>query len=83
MCHQQPETTEHIMAGCIAIAADMYLNRHNKVAAELHLDICKHYGIDTQAKHWYKHKPDRVVENDDVTVLWDSQIQTSHAISQT
>lgn len=80
MCHQQPETTEHIMAGCTAIAADMYLDRHNKVAAELHLDICKHYGIDTQAKHWYQHKPDRVMENDEVTILWDSQIQTDRHI---
>ena len=50
------------------------------MAAELHLDICKHYGIDTQAKHWYEHKPDRVVENDDVTILWDSQIQTDRHI---
>lgn len=80
MCHQQPETVDHIMAGCTKIAADMYLERHNKVAAELHLDVCKHYGIQTQAKNWYEHKPERVAENDDVTVLWDSQIHTDRHI---
>ena len=80
MCHQLPETVEHIMAGCQALAADKYLDRHNKVAAELHLDICKHYGIEVQAQHWYEHKPDRVMENDQVTVLWDSQVHTDRHI---
>ena len=80
MCHQQPETVEHIMAGCTKLAADQYLERHNKVAAELHLGICKHYGIDVEAKYWYQHKPERVVENDMVTILWDSPVQTDRHI---
>ena len=33
MCHQMPETAEHIMAGCHKLAATQYLDRHNKVAA--------------------------------------------------
>ena len=79
MCHQQPKTVEHIMTGCTAMAADQYLQRH-KVAAELHLGICKHYGIDMQGKHWYQHKPDRVIDNEAVTILWDSPIQTDRHI---
>ena len=43
MCHTQVETVEHIISGCQTLAADKYLNRHNQVAAQLHLDICKHY----------------------------------------
>ena len=43
MCHTQPETVEHIISGCQMLATDQYLNRHNQVAAQLHLDICKHY----------------------------------------
>ena len=26
------------------------------------------------AKSWYEHKPNRVTENEQVTILWDSQI---------
>ena len=58
MCHTQPETVEHIISGCQTLAADQYLNRHNQVAAQLHLDICMHYGIKVEAECWYQHKPE-------------------------
>ena len=45
MCHQMPDTAKHIMAGCQKLAATQYLDRHNKVATVLHMDICKYYGI--------------------------------------
>ena len=55
MCHTQVETVEHIISGCQTLAADKYLNRHNQVVAQLHLDICKHYAIKVDAQHWYQH----------------------------
>ena len=58
MCHTQPETVEHIISGCQTLAADQYLNRHNQVAAQLHLDICRHYGIKVEKECWYQHKPE-------------------------
>ena len=58
MCHTQAETVEHIISGCHTLAADKYLNRHNQVAAQLHLDICKHYTIKMDAQHWYQHNPE-------------------------
>ena len=61
ICQSQPETVEHIISGYQALAADQYLNRHNQVAAQLHLDICKHYNIKVEAQHWYQHKPEWVV----------------------
>jgi len=80
MCHNQPETVEHIISGCQTLAAEQYLNRHNQVAAQLHLDICKKYGIKVDAKSWYEHKPERVMENDKATILLDSQIITDRHI---
>ena len=38
--------------------ADQYLNRNNQVAAQLHLDICRHSGIKVEAECWYQHKPE-------------------------
>ena len=58
MCHTQPETVQHIISGCQTLAADQYLNRHNQVAAQSHLDICRHYGIKAEAECWYQHKPE-------------------------
>ena len=50
MYHTQPETVEHIISGCQTLAVDQYLNRHNQVAAQLHLDICSYYGIKVEAE---------------------------------
>ena len=58
MYHTQAESVEHIISGCQTLAAGKYLNRHNQVAAQLHLDICKHYAIKVDAQHWYKHNPE-------------------------
>ena len=76
MCHSEPETVEHITPQCQVLAAEEYLNRHNHVAAQLHLDICRHYGIKMDAKTWNEHEPNHIMENDQATVLWDSQIIT-------
>ena len=48
MCHTQAETVENIISGY----------RYNQVAAQLHLDICKHYVIKVDAQHWYQHNPE-------------------------
>ena len=42
------------MHGCQTLEADKYLNRHSQVAAQLHLDICKHYAIKADVQHWYQ-----------------------------
>ena len=52
MCHSQPETIKHIVSGCQTLAANQYLNRHNQIATQTHLDICKHYGIKVETKCW-------------------------------
>ena len=57
MCHTQPETV-HTISGCKSLAVDQYLNRHNQVAAQLHLNICMHYGIKVEAECWYQYKPE-------------------------
>ena len=81
MCHSQPEIVEHIIYGCQILATDKYLNRHHQVASHLHLDICKHYNIKVDAQHWYEHNPERVMENDKVTIPWYSQITIDRNVS--
>ena len=80
MYHTQVETVEHIISGCQTLAADKYLNRHSQVAAQLHLDMCKHYAIKMDAQHWYQHNPECVMENKKSTILWDHQFKTDRHI---
>ena len=80
MCHTQPETVEHIISGCQMLAADQYLNRHNQVAAQLHLGICRHYGVKVEADCWYQHTPEQMMENVKATILWDSPVITDRQV---
>ena len=65
---------------CQILAADKYLNRHNQVAAQLYLDICKLNAIKVDAQRWYQHNPERVMENEKTTILWDHQVKTDRHI---
>ena len=58
----QQGTVAHIVSMCTALAADQYPNRHIKVAAQLHVDTCEHYGIKAEAEHWYQHEADQVLD---------------------
>ena len=53
--------------------------RHDKVCSHLHWCLSRKYGLDVDRK-WYHHKPDKVVENDVINILWDYNIQTDRII---
>ena len=79
MCGDKEETISHIVSECKQLAQkECKLSRHDKVAAILHLDICKKNGFECGDKS-YEHVVDsekKVLENEDVNVLWDFPIQT-------
>ena len=54
--------------------------RHDHVGQYLHWKICQAYNFDTP-ENWYEHKPDPVVECDNVTILWDFPVNTDRNIS--
>ena len=43
------------------------------------MEVCRKIGLDLNEK-WYKHEPEKVVENDSWKILWDFTIQTDHVI---
>ena len=54
-------------------------NRHNQVASIIHWDVCRHFGVPVESR-WYRHHPDRLVETDDITMMWDTTIPTARKI---
>ena len=52
--------------------------RHDKIAAAINRDLCKKYGFEYAEKSYNHHidKESRVLENDEVKILWDFTIQT-------
>ncbi len=52
------------------MAQTEYKGRHDKLAKVIHWDLRKKNGVQVTAK-WYGHVPDKVVETDQVKILWD------------
>ena len=70
------ETVDHILAGCSALTPTDYTDRHNQVASIIHWHVCCHFGVPLESR-WYRHHPDRLVETDDITMMWDTTISTA------
>ena len=80
MCNRCEETVDHIISGIPELVKPDDLERHNKAAAYIHWKICQHYSIEVPER-WYKHKPETVTENKEVTILWNVQIHMDGELS--
>ena len=76
------ETIDHIISACPILAKEQYIKRHDRVCAQLHLNICMETGVQLDKKHWCEHVPKSVETSQEgkVTILWNQQIQTDKTI---
>ena len=56
-----------------------YLQRHERLRQYIHWKICQDYNAQ-YAKNWYEHKPQKIVETEIATILWDFSIHTDRTI---
>ena len=63
LCDKVDETVRHIVCECPMLAQREYKRRHDWVGRKLHWELCKKIASDVNEK-WYKHEPEKVVEND-------------------
>lgn len=73
MCKTKDETVTHIISECSKLAQTDYKARHDKVAGAVHWSIMKAHGL-PHTKSWYEHRAEKVVENEEVKVLWDFNV---------
>jgi hypothetical protein len=78
LCQQFDETIDPITSACPILAKEQYVERHDKVSAQIHFNICKEIGVQLDKNHWYEHVSKWVVTNQGgkVTILWNQQVQT-------
>ena len=79
VCGEKDETIDHILNGCSKLAQNQYKKRHDQVASALHWSMCKNHNISCSEK-WYNHHAEKVIETDEVKILWDFNIHTGHVI---
>ena len=75
LCKEKDETIDHLISSCSKIAHTDYKERHNKVASMLHWNLCKKYHL-TASEKWWEHNVEKVLQNEEVKILWDFKIQT-------
>jgi hypothetical protein len=82
LCLQFDETIGHIISACPILAKEQYINRHDRVCAQLHFNIHKETGIQVDKKHLYDRVPKSVEtsQGGKVTILWNQQVQTARTI---
>jgi len=66
----------------IIIIKEQYINRHDRVCAQLHFNKCKEKLVQLDKKQCYEHVPESVETSPGgkVTILWNQQIQTDRTI---
>ena len=79
MCHNSNETIDHILSSCGKLAQNEYKKRHDKVAAIIHWSMCRNHNFEATDK-WYEHRAEKVVESDEIKILWDFHIQTDKPV---
>jgi hypothetical protein len=70
------------MSACPVLAKEQYIERHDRVCAQLHFNICKEIGIKLDSELWYEHVPKSVETGQvgKVTILLNQQVQTDRTI---
>jgi len=82
LCQQFDETVDHIISACPILAKEQYIKRHDKVCAQLRLNVCKETGIQLDKKLLYEHVPKSVetLQRSKVAILWNQQVQSDRTI---
>ena len=79
LCKEKGESVYHIVSECKVLAQREYKRRHDKIAQFIHWELCGKYKLE-RSRNWYEHKPEGVVESDDVKILWDFMIQCDRMV---
>ena len=70
---------DQMISGCPTNVDTKYLQRHNRVERFIQWTLCKHYGTRHTEKQ-YEHTPEPVVEEKNVTLIWDFTVQTDRKV---
>ena len=80
VCGMVPEYVDHLLSGCTPLAANLYKQRHDRLANIVQWSVLKRFNQPVLHNFW-DHAPSAVVESPKVKVLWDFNIYTDHVLA--
>ena len=69
------ERVRHIVSGCSKLAQREYSKHQDKLALQVHWELCRKYGLERTDKK-YDHHPLPFAENGELRITWDMTIPT-------
>ena len=66
VCDKHTETIDRLVSDCPMLAPTEYLNWHDRLGQYIYW--CKNFGHQNES-NWWEHKPPKVIENKNVTIL--------------
>ena len=79
ICGEEGESVNHVTNECSKLAQREHKRHHDNVAPYVHWQLCRKTELKRTDK-WYKHTPERVVENEGFKVLWDFNVQCDRMV---
>jgi hypothetical protein len=75
LCQKFDKATD-IISACPIMVKEQYIKRHDRVCAQLQLNICNEIGVKLDKEHWYEHvlKLVETSQGSKVTILWNEQL---------
>ena len=70
---ERGETVQHIICERKNLVQRECKRRPDTIAKLVHWKLCEKHNLEGKEK-WYEHCPDRVVEDDDIELIWDIHI---------
>ena len=80
-----PERIIFVSRSIAVRAKEEYIERHDRVCAQLHFNIYKEIRVKLKHKHWYEHAPLSVETSHDVevTTLWNQKCKRVRTVTNT
>jgi len=76
-CRNAKETIEHVISSCSMWLPNLYIDRHDSVARNIHYKLCQQYGL---TPPHYSQKVDPILENDSIKLYWNQPVQSKALI---
>ena len=81
LCGQMTENIQYITSGCVKLAGNDYLHRHDQVAKIIHQKLARKVGLIQDTVPYYKYDPSTILANEEHKIYWNRTLHKDKTVS--